>query len=279
MLKVLWSSLLVLSLTIGAPMARAATDAATAETLLRQSGLWAQLASLEQHVRSGVLRAQSQAGKQASASELDRLMKIIGSAYGADRLRGVAAQVIQSDTDAQHLPALQAWFATELAHRVRQQEEAAAASQGDPQQTMTQGAARLQAMSPARRELLADIARTTDAAEAVTQMMISMTLATHRGLRSVLPGMPGPTTAELDAALQAQRPQMIQAFGVLSVASNALAYEGLGDDELGQYLAFLRSPAGQHANQVGVRAFTAALVAAAADMGQRLPGSSDKANT
>ena len=279
MLKALLSALVALSLLTGTPAARAATDAATAENLLRQYGLWVQLASMEQHVRSGVLTAQSQSGQKASASELERLMKSIASAYDANRLRAVAAQVIQADTEPQHLPALEAWFATELAPRVRQLEEAATATQTDPRQVMQQGVALLQAMTSGRRELLAEVARATDAAEAMTQLTISMALATQRGLRSVLPGLPGPTPAELDALLQTQRPQLLEAFGALAVATNALAYEGLSDDDLGQYLAFLKSPAGQHANEVGVRAFTAALVSAAADMAQRLPGTSDKANT
>jgi hypothetical protein len=266
-------------LLVVSPMVPAATDAATAETLTRQYGLWEQLAHLRAQVLAGFVNAQSQSGRTASDSELARLTKIIDTAYAADRLRAVALQVIQSDTDELHLPALQAWFGSELGPRVRRLDEAAAASPLEPAQILQQGAAQLQAMSVARRDALADIARTVDAAEAITRLVTSTTLATHLGLRSVLPDVPGPTTAELEAALQAQRPQMLQTFGALALAGIALSYQALSDDDLAQYLAFLKSAAGQHANEVSIRALTAAVVAASADMGQRLPGSSDKANT
>jgi hypothetical protein len=279
MLKMLLRAWLLWTLLAAAPVAQAATDAATAETLTRQYGLWEQLSHLKDQVRAGFLSAQAQSGRTASDTELQRLTKIVDTAYAADRLRAVAVQVIQSDTDEQHLPALQAWFGSDLGALVRRLEEAASASQTDPGQVLQQGAAQLQAMSGARRDALADISRTVGAAEAITRLVISTTLASHLGLRSVMPDAPGPSTAELEAALQAQRPQMLQTFEALSLAGMALSYQALSDDDLAQYLVFLKSPAGQHANDIGLRAYTAAMIAASADMGQRLPGLSDKANT
>ena len=279
MLKTLLRAWLLSSLLAVSPGAPAATDAATAENLTRQYGLWEQLAHLKAQVLAGFMNAQAQSGRAASDSELQRLTKIIDTAYAAERLRAVAVQVIQSDTDELHLPALQAWFGSELGPRVRRLDEAASASALEPAQILQQGAEQLQAMSGARRDALADIARTVDAAEAITRLVTSTTLATHLGLRSVLPDVPGPTTAELEAALQAQRPQMLQTFGALALAGIALSYQALSDDDLAQYLVFLKSAAGQHANEVSLRALTAAVIAASAEMGQRLPGSSDKANT
>ena len=100
----------------------------------------------------------------------------------------------------------------------------------------------------------------------------------QRGASSVRPDGPAASAVELMSALESQRPQLLKAFAALSLASYAMAYETLPTADLAQYVAFLRSEAGQHLTDVGLKAMGASFVEASTEFGRRLPGTADKAN-
>ena len=103
-------------------------------------------------------------------------------------------------------------------------------------------ALRLAAMAPAKRALLQEMSAVMRAPELVTTIMINTTLAIQQGIASVSPGTPGPSRQELRAMMEAQRPQMLQAFGVLMLATFASTYTSISVDQLRQYVTFLKSP-------------------------------------
>src|SRR5688500_14221567 len=75
----------VLILTMGAG-ASAQTDAATAEALMRSSGLWKQLESVAPQMRVGLASAAPQ-GSPLPAAEIERISRISDGAFAAPRLR------------------------------------------------------------------------------------------------------------------------------------------------------------------------------------------------
>jgi hypothetical protein len=259
--------------------ATAQTDAATAEALMRTSGMWKQLASIPPQVRAGFVQGAAQSGVKPSQAEIDRLSRIIDEAYASDRLRSTALASIVVNVKADHVPALKRWYSSPLGQRIAGLEEAAAATQTDPQAVVRQGMALLSAMDRPRRTLLEEIVVVTRSAETVVQITIDTTLAAQRGVLSVTPNAPRGSAQELKAALEAQRPQLLQLFSGFALASFAMAYETLSTAELAQYAEFLKSDPGRHFAEVGVKALSAALVEAAAELGRKLPGTSDKANS
>jgi hypothetical protein len=86
-------------------------------------------------------------------------------------------------------------------------------------------------------------------------------------------------SAELRMQLEAQRPQMLKAFAVLSLAAFAKAYAPLPTDGLESYVAFIRSRPGRDFNTIGIEALDAALTEAAAEFGRLLQGAKDQSNT
>jgi hypothetical protein len=117
----LWSICLLLL----APCTHAQTDAATAELLMRKSGVWEQLGSLAPHVRTGFMAALSQSGGNLSASEIDRVSRAIDSAYSADRLRSVSLATIMRGLDSRHVPELRSWYDTAVGQTISKMEETA----------------------------------------------------------------------------------------------------------------------------------------------------------
>jgi hypothetical protein len=82
----------------------AATDAAAmAESLMRKSGLWEQLADVAKGVRAGMVAGTGQGARKPSPTELERLSRAIDTAYSAQRLRSACLAAITSELDPKHV--------------------------------------------------------------------------------------------------------------------------------------------------------------------------------
>jgi len=272
--------LLVWCCTFGlfAAPAWAGTDAATAESLMRKSGLWEQLVDIAPQVRAGMLAGIQRSGGKPSDAEIGRLSRAVDAAYSVQRLRSACLSAIAKDLDNKQVPALRRWYDGPTGRAITRLEESLS-RQGDQQTTLERGAALLERMPASRRRALDEIVLATRSAELMAELTISTTLATQQGAASVSPNAARPSADEMKAALDAQRQQLIRTFSAISLASFAFAYSSLSTAQLVGYADFLKSGAGRHFSAVGARAFSAAMVDAAAELGRALPGSRDKVNT
>ena len=261
-----------------APLAHADIDRASAELLVRQSGLWEQLDSVAPQIEAGMRQAMTRARVAPADSEQARIARVIRSAYAADRLRALSAGVIASRVQAEHLDALRAWFDSPLGATVTRAEVTTFRGDRNADAARKEGFRLLAPMPLQRRQLLQDLLDATHAAESMVQVAISTALAVHLGAASATQAGPLPSEARARAVLEAQRPQMLKSFTALTLASFARAYDGLPEDDLRAYIAFVRSPAGADFNDASLHALQAALTDAATQMGQRLPGTRDDSN-
>jgi len=259
--------------------AGAQTQAGAAEDLMRRSGLWEQLGGVAPQVRAGLVDALTQGGARPSDTEMQRLERAVDTAYAPQRLRATALAQLRRGLDAKHVAALRRWYATPNGKTITAMEERASSDVRDPRTVVAEGTQLLDEMPAARRELLNELVTVTRAADAMVQMMINISLATQRGASSVAPQLPGASEAQMRSMLEAQRPQLMQAYTVMLLASMAQTYAALPTETLAQYVGFLKSSAGRHFNDVTLKAFDAAMVEAATDLGRRLPTSKDQANT
>ncbi len=268
-----------LMLLAGSGVVCAQIDAGTAESLMRSSGLWQQLEPLAPQVRDGFLAALNQAGASPSSTEVQRLSQVIEAAYAANRLRASALAVFKAEVQTQHVPALKRWYASSVGKTITGMEEAGSADPAGPQVLMEKGVALLSAASAERRAAIEALVTVTRVAEGLVQITSDTTLAAQRGALSLNPEASESALDDLKAVLQAQRPQWLQAFAGLAMAGFAKTYDALPTAELIQYVEFLKSPAGQHFTDVGLRAYGAAMVAASTEMGRGLPGTKDSAHS
>lgn len=269
------SSLLLMSAAVGQ------TSAATAELLLHKSGTWEQLGSVEAQTRASLEQALSAATPRPSAAEIERIGKVVASAYAAPKLRAAAARAVAANLDEKHLRDIQAWFDSSTGQAITRLEEqfSAATENADPRWIAAQGAALLEQGSDRRRTLIGDLVREMKAADGLVEVTFNVTLAIQRGVMVANPSAPRVPDAELRAQLEQQRPTLVQAYEVFSRASSALIYKALADGDLEQYLAYLKSPAGAHFNAVSLLALDRALSAAGEELGTGLSGTRDQANT
>ena len=264
---------------MGSFAAHAQVPAATAEQLMRQSGLWQQLAAMAPQVRAGMAASTAQMGAKISEAEAARVSRAIDAAYADDRLRSAALSVITQELDARRVSRLTRWYASKLGQQIARLEERAATDVTEPGITLRDGSAALKAAPADRRAVIAELVTSTRSAEILYEITVEVSIAGLNGIASVQPEAAGLSVGQIRATLEAQRPQMLQTFTELAQASFATTYAVLPLNDLRSYLRFLQSDAGRHFNAVGARAFSAAMVQGSTEFGRRLPGTKDQSNT
>lgn len=265
---------------LGGPWAQAAVDADAAEAVMKRSGLWQQLDAIGPQARRGLVDSINRSARRPTEAEAARLLQAAEAAFAADRLREAARRAIAEGLDPAHVPAIEAWYASPVGQGLTRVEEAAAKGTDDPQAAVRQGVELLRSMPGDRRALLTEMAEVTQAAESMVELVVGISVAMAQGMASVAPpGTPVPAPADLRRMLEAQRPQMLQHYAMAMLASSALTYASVGEGELAAYVDFLRSEAGRHFNALVIRALVAAMSEASTEMGRRLPGTLDRANT
>lgn len=272
--------LLVLLLPMASTQATAQTDDATAEMLMRRTGLWQNLGSIEPRILADVSQTFATLKPRPSPTETERVVQAATAAYAAPRMRATGLALIARGVEARHLPALKQWFDSAAGTNFSRLDEQAVQEQTDPTDVAVRGGALLRSMPASRLELLQQINSVAENAEMMARIMVNTAVAMHRGIGSVVPRSAMTMTEEqLRAALQQQRPAMIKGFNALTMASMALAYEAAPAADLQHYLDLLRSDAGRHLNSLVGQTIDAIMSEAALDLGRRLPGTTDKSNT
>ena len=273
-------ALLGLALTLAlAPAVRADTSAAVAEQLMRKSGLWAQLAEVAPQVRAALVGGLEQSPTRPSDADVRAMQNAFDEAYAAQRLRAVTLATIARDTDARHASALNQWFDSAVGKTIAKLEAQATADTRDPQVQAQEGVALFRQQTPERQQMLQDLVKVTGAAELLANIGINTALAVVQGAAAVaMSSTSPPPSAEALAAqaqavrrtLEAERPRMLELYRGLSLAGYARMYDPLPTVEMQAYLAFLKSDAGSHFNEVTSRAFDAAMVAASTELGRSI---------
>jgi hypothetical protein len=277
MLRIVWKLvLLACFLATSSSFGQSRSD--IAEDLLRKCGLWEQLSSVEPQVLAGFSQAMSVARPEPSAAETERLARVIKSSYASSRLRATALQVVADGLYEQHAADLGHWYASPVGVAITKVEEQFSSTQREPREIAASGAAILEQSTGQRRELIEAIMRETKAVDAAVEMTLSIALAVQRGVSVAMPSAPNMTAADLRAALESQRPRLVDAYSKLTAASFALTYKTVSDADLERYVAFIKSPAGQHFNALTIRALDAALSKATEELGRNLPSTKDRTN-
>jgi hypothetical protein len=268
----------VLSLSVSTAQAQSApaVNEASVEKLMRASGMWAQLGAMVPQVQSSMAAALDRGENKPSATERERMMQVVASAYAPERLRGEALRSLVKQLQPVHVPALGAWYDSSSGKALTAAEERLAADQRPYEQVVQEATTSLQKATPARRELLQNMVVVTQVAQSMAVLTINTALAVAEGSARALASPEAIAGAQaLRQQLQDQRPQIEQNFAGLALALFARTYEALPDAEVQKYVQFLRSAAGQHFSGVSISAMDAALVDAAQTMGQALPSTRD----
>jgi hypothetical protein len=264
------------SMLLGSPV-WAAVDRGTAESLLRRSGLWEQLAGVAAEVRAGTLAGMAQGRRAPAREEIERAARAVDHAYSANRLRSSFVAAVVAGLEQAHVAPLRRWYDSHLGQAITRLEVAQSGQR--PEALLERGVARLGSMSSSRRRLLEELVVAQRAAETLTELTIGSALAARQGAASFSSQPAGPSLRELKEALDSRRHDYMRRFSAWAVTVFAAMYSSVADADLEKYLAFLKSDAGEHYLQVTTHAFGRVMFDAAVELGGVLAASRSKLGT
>jgi hypothetical protein len=249
-----------------------------AEDLMHKSGLWEQLGSIDQQLEFALASDAKKDGKGLSPAERDRLGRAFKSAYAPAHLRLTAMTAFAKEINPGQVESITAWYDSPEGVLITKVEESGSASQRRPGDVMKEGAEIFSHASADRQSLLKRLMEVTHATETTAAIVINTAIGVQQGLAAAQPSRAGPSIADVRAALEKQRPQLMQALANVALTSFSVMYSSVSDESLEKYIAFLASPAGADFTMLGLRALEAAFVEAARDLGREISAAKDNAN-
>jgi hypothetical protein len=226
------------------------------DNLLDLSGLKAQLQSLTAGIRAQFLRAH----RRQSGQDRITIDRIVAERFAAETLHARIRLEFQRNLEPGRLEKALAWYDSPLGKRIVGQELAALIAAGGQE-----AIADLERNRPSARRL--ELIERLDEGGGASETTVDVTVAIVRSLTVAFqPGLPavaGLSRVELDKQITQARNRTLGDMRRLCRVSMLLAYRGLSDDELEQYVQFVESDAGQWYMSVMNSALLAAVGTAA----------------
>ena len=212
-------------------------DARALDDLLERSGLRVQLESLTAGIRAQFLRAH----RRQSSQDRITIDRIVTERFAADTLYARIKAEFQRNLDSDPLEKALAWYDSPLGQRITGQELAALVATGG-----AEAVADLERNRPSSRRI--DLLGRLDAGGGASETTVDITVAIVRSLtRAFQPGLPAVadlTPGQLDQQIAQARNRTLADMRRACLVSMLLAYRGLSDDELDQYVRFVESESG-----------------------------------
>jgi hypothetical protein len=262
------------SLAFAAATAAAAEDARRIDELMHKSGIWEQVASVRDQVKSGVREAwtdQKNSGRPGtSALDLMRLEAAVDKAFAADTMRRAVAAELGSELAPKDVDEVLVWLDTDLGRKLTRLEEEA--SRAEETVKTEKDARELVAKVPPAR--LAQYERLVTALrldQANVETTLNMMAAIIYAVAAASPQAdPDEAVRQLRKSYEPQRKQMEAHFHQLALASMSRSYRGVSDADLQRYAVFNETPAGRRYNDAATKAFERALVQGCLELGRQL---------
>lgn len=251
--------------------ARAEVSESVAEQLMRDSGMWEQMADFGPQLKQGFEQSAANPPPDMGpdgAEGLRRLAAATEEAFSPRSVRIATRREMAQRLDPQQLGALQAWFAGPAGRRITAREVAMSAKHGDSTQRQKQGDSLLAAATPERRALLQDFMAVSRNAEAASSSMLNLILSLQSGVARAAGRADVPPLQVLRERMEPQRQQMEQQLGPLVLSLAADMYAPVSNEDLRAYVAFLGTAPGRHLTDTTLRAMDAAVAQSAEELGR-----------
>jgi hypothetical protein len=254
--------------------AAAIDDAKRVEELLHKSGIWEQVASMREQVKSGVRDAWTEQKKDGRPGigniDVKRLEAAVDKAFAPDTMRRTVGTEMGRQLEAKDVDEVLKWLDTDLGRKLtRLEEEASRAEEALKTESEARDiVAKIPAARRARYERLITALHLDESnVETTLNMMSAIVYAVAAASQQ---DDPDDAVEELRKTYEPQRKQMEAYYHELSLASMARSYGGVAEADLDRYVAFNESPAGRRYNDAATKAYGRALVQGCLDLGHQL---------
>lgn len=256
--------------------AQANVSDGAAQELTRKSGLWVQMDSIGQQVRSGMSDAIDKNAGTVSPERKAKMLACAESAFAADSLRNIATDAVAGALQPADVLPLAHWYDSVLGRKIAAEEESSARAVIDPQERVKRGVEALDAASPLRKTALQSIVTGTHSVDIMADTLIEMAFAVREGVASIDPAVTPEQVADIRAKLVARRPQVVAHYTEISLPAYAFTYARLTDEEVILYADHLEAPFAKAFNDGSTRGVARALASGSAKLGRCLRDLGDK---
>ena len=210
-----------------------ATTTAAVDELLDLSGLKVQLAAISAGIRVQFL------GTRGGLSDQDLVVidRIAARHFSAEMLYARLRLELERSVDTARLEGALAWYRSPLGRRITRDEMAAIASAGEE--------VSIPWPSDVRIELIQRLDATGGAAETAVDVTLAIVRSLTRALEPFRPAHLRHTPDQLEARLGHVRAEALAPIRIACLQNMLFAYRDLDDAELGEYVRFMESGAGQ----------------------------------
>jgi hypothetical protein len=238
------------------------------DQLFQQSGLRVQLDSLTAGIRAQFLRAH----RRQSSEDRMTIDRIVAERFAADTLYARIKTEFEHSLEPGLLDKALAWYDSPLGKRVTGQELAALVATGS-----AEAIAELEQNRPSARRI--ELLSRLDVGGGASETTVDITVAIVRSLtRAFQPGLPAVadlTPGQLEQHLAQARNRIVEDVRRACLVSMLLAYRGLSDEEIDQYVRFVESEPGNWymgvMNSALLTAVSAAAESTAAELKTAVP--------
>ena len=241
-----------------------------AQELTRKSGLWVQMDSIGQQVRSGMSDAIDKNGAGVPAERKTKMLACAETAFAPDTLRTIAVDAVAGALNPSDMLPLANWYDSVLGRRIAAEEESSARQVIEPQERIRRGTEALDAASGPRKLALQSIVTETHSVDIMADTLIEMAFAVQEGVASLDPAVTPAQLAQIRATLAGRRPQVMAHYTQISLPAYAFTYARLSDDEVQKYADHLMTPSAKSFNDGSTRGVARALGAGSAKLGRCL---------
>lgn len=210
-----------------------ATTTAAVDELLDLSGLKVQLAAISAGIRVQFLGTRS----GLSAQDLVVIDRIAARHFSAEMLYARMRLELERGVDSGRLEGALAWYRSPLGRRITRAELAALASAGEE--------VSIPWPSDVRIELIQRLDATGGAAETAVDVTLAIVRSLTRALDPFRSAHLRQSPDQLEARLARVRVEALAPVRIACLQNMLFAYRDLDDAELGEYVRFMESAAGQ----------------------------------
>lgn len=237
------------------------------EEILLKAGAVEQLAHISRSAQITYEKAvdeQTMSEEQAPRKMRERIKRLIGEAFAADKLQESVGKEIEAKLTTAELQAILKWLSSPLIQRCTQLEIAASSPEASAEIEVYTAQLKRSPVSARRMQL----ARQFDVAQRATQstatLILGMQLASASAIVAMLPTEQGVDFAKLVKAADKQRPAIEKQLRPLVTAQILYTYQSLNNEELSRYIKEIKAGPGKKLYSVSQTAYEKALIEASA---------------
>jgi len=247
--------------------ASAQESSALTEALVIRSGIRHQVQQIPELMDQALATQQN---PQLSQEQVRALAAVMREAFEPEKLEKEIIRSLNQSLKTADIEKTLAWLDAPLGQRITELENNAISPEAETRIQQLMGQPLESQAFPERLAQMKRIDRALHASELLTDFIVEIQITLIKGFTAGLPDHGQAALGQAKAALEQQRPQIVQVAEKDFAVRSLYAYRPLSNIELSNYIDFINSPSGQRYHQASFSALRKAFLNGCAEAGEKI---------